>query len=224
LNKQQEKHDLVLKLAELELKSFRSQMNPHFIFNSLQSIQNFINQNKSEDANDYLIKFSRLMRMILENSTHDTVPLIDDLKALELYIQLESLRLSFPITYEIVVDNAIDQEILCVPPLLIQPFVENAIWHGIFPKKAPGLIFIIFSIKKNMLHCSIEDNGIGRQSARSEHNVLKKRSLGIKITRDRLALQSVRLGTEWNVQFLDLFDDQNNPSGTRVELLIPIEI
>ncbi|MEO5572373.1 MAG: tetratricopeptide repeat protein, partial [Bacteroidia bacterium] len=126
----QKETSLSLQVSETEMKALRSQMNPHFIFNALQSIQTFLLSNKSEDANTYLLKFSKLMRLVLENSQHSEVSLKEDMQALELYMQLESIRLAHPFTYDFHIDESVDVEETTIPPLILQPFVENAIWHG----------------------------------------------------------------------------------------------
>ncbi|MBL0340911.1 MAG: histidine kinase [Bacteroidetes bacterium] len=139
--------ELSEQITSVEMKALRSQMNPHFIFNSLQSIQNFLISNKSEDANEYLLKFSKLMRLVLENSQMQDVTLKDDILALELYMQLEKLRFTKPFEYEIVVETSVDIDVDTIPPLLLQPFVENAIWHGLQSKTDSGNILIRFKKK-----------------------------------------------------------------------------
>src|SRR6185295_6580718 len=142
---------------EVEMKALRAQMNPHFIFNSLHSINKYVMENDRENASAYLSKFSNLMRLILENSREHEVALAEDLHALELYIQLESLRFKNKFKYLIETDPAIDKENTLIPPLLLQPFVENAIIHGIQNKES-GLIRISVKKENNMIKCAVEDN------------------------------------------------------------------
>ncbi|MGH2649367.1 MAG: sensor histidine kinase, partial [Ginsengibacter sp.] len=132
-------------------------MNPHFIFNSLNSISDYILKNDVQSADIYLTKFAKVMRMILENSDQKEVTLKDDLKALELYMQLESLRMKDKFTYEIKIDESINAENTLIPPLILQPFVENSIWHGMQGKKGEGHILISIKKEGNMINCSVED-------------------------------------------------------------------
>lgn len=215
---------LSLQVSETEMKALRSQMNPHFIFNALQSIQTFLISNKSEDANIYLLKFSKLMRAVLENSQHSEVPLKDDMQALELYMQLESIRLPHPFTYQFHIDKSIDVESDFLPPLILQPFVENAIWHGLQYKPEAGHINIFITKKDNALHATVEDNGVGRDMSKqvAQPMILKKESLGMKLTEDRLkVLNEVK---KFNARFTitDLFSNDNQPAGTKVELSLPL--
>lgn len=207
-------------VAETEMKALRSQMNPHFIFNSLNSIGDYISKNNVNEADRYLSKFAKLMRMILENSEQKDVTIADDLKALELYMQLEALRMNQKFNYEIKVDEDIDQENTLIPPLILQPFVENSIWHGIAQKEGQGKINI--HIKKendSMLNCIVEDNGIGRkQSAAVKTTTLKqeKTSLGMKITQARIDILNRIKNSDAAVNLSDL--DQ----GVRVEVKLPL--
>jgi LytS/YehU family sensor histidine kinase len=220
----QKETKLHLNVSEMEMKALRSQMNPHFVFNALQSIQTFLIRNKSEDANHYLLKFSKLMRAVLENSLHSEVPLKDDMQALELYMQLESIRLKYPFTYAIHIAEDIDPETDTLPPLILQPFVENAIWHGLQYKSGPGHITIHISREHNVLKAVVEDNGIGR----SIHNrvvpdvLLKKESLGMKLTEERLKVLNEVKKTNARFKIIDLFTSENQPSGTKVELSLPL--
>ena len=208
----------------MEMKALRSQMNPHFVFNALQSIQTFLISNKSEDANHFLLKFSKLMRAVLENSLHSEVPLKDDMQALELYMQLESIRLKDPFTYSIIIDDDVDPDTDALPPLILQPFVENAIWHGLQYKKGPGHISIHISKENNVLKAIVEDNGIGRSmhSRVSRPNLLKKESLGMKLTEERLKVLNSVKKTSARFKIIDLFTTENVPSGTKVELSLPL--
>jgi tetratricopeptide (TPR) repeat protein len=186
----QKEISLSLQVSETEMKALRSQMNPHFIFNALQSIQTFLMSHRSEEANTYLLKFSKLMRLVLENSQHSEVSLKDDMQALELYMQLESIRLPHPFTYEFHIDESIDVENDTIPPLILQPFVENAIWHGLQYKSETGHINIFISKKDNALYATIEDNGVGRDMSKQVQQpmLIKKESLGMKLTEERLKI------------------------------------
>ena len=147
-------------VAYTEMKALRAQMNPHFIYNSLNSINDYIDKHDTATATLYTTKFAKLMRMILENSEQKEIPLAEDLKALELYMQLESMRMQHKFNYEIKVHEDIDPENTLIPPLILQPFVENSIWHGISKKQGVGKILISIKKEGNMINCIVEDNGI----------------------------------------------------------------
>ena len=179
------------KVAELQMTSLRLQMNPHFIFNSLNSIQYFIYNNNKEEAGEYLTKFSRLIREILEHANDNTISQADEIKMLELYLELEMLRFDNKFDYELEIDPAIDLYNIEIPSMLIQPFVENAIIHGLMGKNdTKGKIKIIFQKEGDGIRCIIEDNGIGREKAEEikKQRVMHKKSLGIKVTKDRLEM------------------------------------
>ena len=219
----QKEAELKYQLSEVEMKALRAQMNPHFIFNSLQSIQNFLHQKNPDEANVYLLKFSKLMRMVLENSQYAEVPLEDDLQSLELYMQLESLRLKHPFTYEIKVDENIDQEETKIPPLILQPFVENAIWHGLQYKDKSGEIKIFIRKTNGALVCTVEDNGVGVDVSKTLKTVatIKKLSLGMKLTEERLKILSELKKMKTSFNITPIIDSENKPSGTRIELSLP---
>lgn len=213
-----------LLISETEMKALQAQMNPHFIFNALNSIRNFLANHKSDETDTYIKKFQELMRFVLENSTSQEVPLIDDLSALRSYMEFERLRLEHPFTFEINVDDKIDQENIMIPPLILQPFVENAIWHGLQPKQEPGFIKINISMINDMITCIVEDNGVGRDLNKqvSEPMVIKKKSLGMKITEQRLKIYSSYKNVKAWFQIVDLFNPEQKPTGTRVELYLPL--
>jgi tetratricopeptide (TPR) repeat protein len=215
---------LSLQVSETEMKALRSQMNPHFIFNALQSIQTFLISHKPDEANTYLLKFSKLMRLVLENSQHSEVPIKDDMQALELYMQLESIRLTHPFTYNITIDDHIDQELTTIPPLILQPFVENAIWHGLQYKETAGHINIQIYKKANTLFAAVEDDGVGRSGSRKELQpiFIKKESMGMKLTTERLKILNERKKADARFTIVDLFSTNNRPTGTKVELFLPL--
>ena len=211
------------KLTDLELKALRSQMNPHFIFNCMNSINRMILSGDGEDASKYLNKFARLIRLTLDNSENNTVTLADELAMLEAYIQLESIRFKGKINYSISVDDDIDQSSTYLPSMVLQPFIENAIWHGLMHKNAPGNIDIRIHEEEDILKCTIEDDGIGREMALKMKNgsVNKTKSLGLRITEERLKLISKNKLEKW-IQIDDLKDALNNAIGTRVNIRIPL--
>jgi len=205
-----------------ELQALRSQMNPHFIFNTLNSIQNFISKNESKDASIYLSKFAKLMRATLSNTKRQRISLKDEIETLTLYLELEQLRLNNKFSYEILVDETIDTQYEQVPSMLIQPYVENAIWHGISHKEGNGIIRIQFLPEnEHLLKCVIEDNGIGRENAIKLKKNTTSPSFGMNITKERVELLNSLNGNQLSVKINDL-KINNQPAGTRVELYVPI--
>ena len=212
------------RIIESELKTLRAQMNPHFIFNSLNSIQRFITENAQDDAGKYLTKFARLMRMILDNSRREAIPIEDELKSLELYIELEVLRFGNKFAYGIEVDPKIDTGFIEIPPMIIQPYVENAIKHGLMNKETKGNLKVEIKLDDEKIICIVEDDGIGRKKAMELKNQLKPdhKSHGLDITQERLEIINAQKHSNMSVQIIDLIDDSNNPLGTRVEFYLPV--
>jgi ligand-binding sensor domain-containing protein len=212
------------RIAEIEMQALRAQMNPHFLFNSLNSIKYFIIRNQTDLAADYLTKFSRLIRLILSNSKQERVSLATELEALRLYVELEGLRFDQKFNFELIVDPAIEPEELELPPLLIQPFAENAIWHGLMHKSDAGKLSIRLSLKGNDLVCEIEDNGVGRKKAAEmgSKSATRGKSLGIDITRNRLERMIKLQSTDRMIEVIDLYMPDGTACGTLVRLRIPI--
>jgi hypothetical protein len=212
------------KLSEITHANLRQQMNPHFIFNTLNSIQYYMYQHDKIATNNYLTKFSRLIRKILENSQHTLIPIKDELDVIQLYLELETLRFKEKFIFNITIDEEIDTLTYKIPTMLIQPYVENAICHGLINKPDNGLLTIKMQLCDNHIHCLIEDNGIGREAAME----LKKQkdtphhSLGTQITETRINITNALYGTDLQVIFTDLKDGNSNPCGTRVELHLPL--
>lgn len=210
-------------LRELEMQALRAQMNPHFIFNCLSSINNFITKNETEAASDYLTKFSRLIRTVLNNSKRSYIPLEDEMQMLGLYLEMEQLRYKQAFTWCIHMDPGIEAKDLFIPPLLFQPFVENAVWHGLMHKTEPGWLKISIRAEGNTLVGIVEDNGVGRSFAKAAESksVEKNKSMGIQITRQRLTLINGNAGpTENDFVIEDLFDEAGHATGTKVILRI----
>ena len=213
------------KLGELEMKALRAQMNPHFIFNCLNSINHMILHGKPDDASRYLTKFSKLIRMVLENSEHNTIALEDEIAMLEAYIQLEALRFKEKIKYEIEVDPEIYEQEIHVPSMILQPLVENAIWHGLMHKEGDGFMKISVQEEGNFLRCIIEDNGVGRIQAamhKKKPQPHKNRSMGLQLTKERLNLINPDKQKEL-IQLYDIQSRENSSAGTRVHVSIPIK-
>jgi LytS/YehU family sensor histidine kinase len=215
------------KLANVEMSALRAQMNPHFLFNSLNSIDSYIIRNESKKASEYLNNFARLIRLILQNSRSNYISLRDELETLELYLQMETLRFKGKFEYELVVPKDLDTSAIDIPPMLIQPYVENAIWHGLMHQQVPGGGKVKVSIqeKEGMLLCIVEDNGIGRKKAmelKAKKSGIARRSMGMIITQDRMEIINKLYDTQTAVQVTDLEDDKGNAAGTRVVLTIPV--
>jgi LytS/YehU family sensor histidine kinase len=212
------------KISELTQANLRQQMNPHFIFNTLNSIQYYMYQNDKLATNTYLTKFSSLMRKILDNSSKTSIPLRDELDALTLYLDLERLRFKDKFSYEITVDEEIDPLLYKVPTMLIQPYVENSICHGLMPKDEKGVVKIGMKLEEDHIICTIEDNGIGRQAAQERKKMKdpNHNSLGTRIVSSRLDLVNSLYGTSLHTVYTDLKNDKGESDGTRVEIHIPI--
>ncbi len=225
IRKEEEKKTIFNKqLAQIEMKALKAQMNPHFIFNCMNSINSYILQNDKKMASDYLTKFSTLIRLILENSDKPKLNLADELAMLETYIQLEQNRLDNKFDYSIHVDPFIKTATVEIPSLILQPFIENAIWHGLANKSEKGNIHINIRKELNALICVIEDNGIGRASAAKlqQQLLIKHESMGMKVTEDRLKILNQLNMERPSVKIVDLFNNNNEPCGTNVEIIIPL--
>ncbi|HYG52473.1 MAG TPA: tetratricopeptide repeat protein [Flavobacteriales bacterium] len=216
--------EITLQKAELEQKAIRSQMNPHFIFNSLNSIQHYILSNETQYAYDYLARFSKLIRQVLANSEHPTISLKKELELLELYIDLEQRRFKNRFEYAVSFDKNLPVDEIVIPVMLIQPFVENAIWHGIMnlDGKRRGKLWVNILYENETAKITIEDNGIGREAAaklrkpKHEHT-----SVGMLFTQKRLEMFKLTGTKETAVSITDLYDLNGNANGTRVQIVIP---
>ncbi|MCF8388600.1 MAG: histidine kinase, partial [Bacteroidales bacterium] len=209
-------------MFDIEQKALQLQMNPHFIFNSLNSIQSFVISNDTDKAINYLAKFSHLMRLILANSRETYVPLKDELTALKHYMDIEKLRFDDKFDYEINISREIDEEFYEIPPMLLQPYVENAIIHGLINSEKKGRINISFNLEGGKIHCFIEDNGIGREQSEilKKQSGFNRKSRGLMITKERLELLSKQQKQKFSVKIIDLKNSRGEALGTRVELII----
>ena len=208
--------------AQLEVQALRSQMNPHFIFNALNSINAFVRQNDQESASSYLVKFAKVMRAVLENSRHSEVTLREDLDALRGYLELERMRMQQKFDFRIDIAKDIDPDQVLVPPLVVQPFVENAIWHGLSGKEGKGLLSIKVEPRASQLIWTIADDGVGRTGSSqapshgADNAAMKKTSLGTTITRARLDLVQKQHGGKAGFRYVDV------EKGTCVEVDMPL--
>ncbi|WP_245806749.1 tetratricopeptide repeat protein [Arenibacter amylolyticus] len=212
------------KILTLEQSMLRSQMNPHFLFNSLNSIKLYIINNEKKNAVHYLNKFSKLVRKILEASSVKEISLFDELETIELYMNIENIRFSNEINFSITIEDPIDPHTVKIPSLILQPFLENAIWHGLSTKEGEKNIDLRVSREDNhYIQITITDNGVGRKASErlKKNKVLKGKSVGIDITKERLANFSKDFEHNFQVEIIDLYDDNKQALGTRVVLHIP---
>jgi phage shock protein A len=216
--------DFKKQLAQAETKALRSQMNPHFIFNCLNSINSMVMEEKHEIASDYLIKFSKLIRLILDNSRSETITIEKELETLKLYVTLESAR--FDNKFRCIFDVAenVNTSSIMIPPMLLQPFIENAIWHGLMQKETEGTITIEIKMEgEETLKISITDDGIGREKAAElKSKSATHKSHGLKVTSQRIEMMNKLNSTGAQVNIFDLKDEQGSATGTKVELIIPV--
>ncbi|MCB0381449.1 MAG: histidine kinase, partial [Flavobacteriales bacterium] len=212
------------KIIELELKALKSQINPHFIFNTLNSIQHFISSNNFKDSNRYITNFSKLIRMVLNHSDKSYITLRDETEMLNLYLSLEQVRFSEGFDYVLKVNDNIDLDYDKIAPMLLQPFIENAIWHGLMNKKEKGFVEVSFSLDNDFLICTISDNGIGRDAAEKIKSArgIQNKSVGMTITKERLNIINNEVYENMNVEMIDLFDDKKQASGTKVIIKIKL--
>jgi hypothetical protein len=217
--REMERTEVERQLAQMEMRSLRGQMNPHFIFNAINSIQHYVLTNEKDLANKYLVKFSQLMRNILELSKQELISLKDELDTISLYLDIESLRFDNAFTYSIQIAPTVNLTDFRLPPLIIQPFVENAIWHGLLLKKGNKTLNIIVEQKNDSIRITIDDNGIGREaSMKYKKNELKRQSFGMEITRERLAILEKIFGIAMKYEVIDKRDETGEPAGTSVVL------
>jgi len=207
------------KVAQLEMEALRAQMNPHFIFNALNSIEYYINQQNTKDAVDYLQKFAALIRMTLQNSKQPYISLQEELASVKYYIEIEQMRLDNSFDYRLEVEESLKPESIQIPPLLLQPYVENAIWHGLlYQKERRGMLLIQCEHSHDATIIRIRDNGIGRKKAAEirRHTLKNKKSMGMIITRRRMELNQSISGINTEVAIKDLVSRQGTSEGTSV--------
>ena len=221
LRDEQERNRLNTRLNELETKAARSQMNPHFMFNALNTLQGFILENDMDNAHLYLTKFSKLIRKILESGTSESIPLSEEIIILTNYIDIERMRFETSFEYNIL-NTVKNPEKISIPFMLIQPFVENAIWHGLSPKKGFRELHIDFNdLDDKRLLCKVTDNGVGRYHSAKQKDPLKKKSLAIEFIKQRLELIEKSSGVHCSIQIEDHTNAQGQSEGTSIKIIIP---
>lgn len=222
--KQAEQLIIDKRFAELELQALQAQMNPHFIFNSLTAIQNFILKNNKLAADEYLVKFAKLMRAFLDASKEKNISLYDELELLKLYVNLEQLRFEGKFEVEWLIDDEVDT-FSEMPSMILQPFVENAINHGLRYKETKGLLTIAANQKNDILRCTIRDNGVGRAKTQliQSQGIKRHKSRGMSIIEERLKTLQTIEDLVVNIEITDLFDENQFPSGTQVDIFIQLE-
>lgn len=222
---EQEKSEYNKRIAELEMTALRAQMNPHFIFNCLNSINRYILKSDRDTAAEYVTKFSRLIRLILDNSRANTVSLSNEIAALKLYLEMETLRFENKFEYLIKIDPEFDPDKIMVPPMIFQPYVENAIWHGLMHKDGPGKIEVHFHRDEHFLICTIDDNGVGRKQAAELESkfAVKNKSHGLMVTAKRLTIYNQQENLRDEITIIDKKDHSGVPCGTTVILKVLIK-
>lgn len=221
---QQTNQELEIEKQHVELKALKAQINPHFIFNSLNSVQKYIMNDSKEMAQEYLSKFGKIMRSTLEHSEESAIPISDEVTLLKMYVELESKRLKYGIDFKVNIDDSIDAYNITIPPMLLQPFIENAIKHGISHIEERGLITLNMRLNEDRLVCVVTDNGIGRKASalKQQQSVsTHHRSMGMEITGNRLQNIWRKYGEEHDIEISDVIDKDGKVSGTSVKLVLP---
>jgi sensor histidine kinase YesM len=212
-------------IMEMNLTSLRNQMNPHFIFNALNAIKSAIISDRQGDAVSYLNKFSKVLREVLKNSENEAYTIQEEMDTLTLYVNLENIRFENKIAFSIDNQGELNLRNFLIPPLLLQPLLENAIWHGLSLKEgARSLSICIMAPVSDHIQIDVEDNGIGRERAQEikAKKVFQRDSLGVKLTQDRLRLFAQKREQAYDMQVIDLYDEVGTPLGTRVSLKVPV--
>ena len=216
--------ELLKKSTELEMQVLRTQMNPHFIFNSLNSINRFILQNNKAQASQYLSKFSKLVRQILHNSQASLITLENEMETLELYLEMEALRFNYHFQWKIFVHPELDITMVKVPPLIIQPFAENAIWHGLMHREEKGQLDIEIWKHQNDLFFKVTDDGIGRKQSEAfaSKSATRHKSFDLTISADLINLLQPSDTKSSVLHINDLVNPDGSPAGTEVIVKIPV--
>lgn len=230
MKQHKEKEALIIQynkeLAQVEMKALRAQINPHFLFNSLNSINNYILKNDTKQASRYLVKFSQLVRSILNNSSNPLISLQEELQTIELYMLIEGMRFNNQFSYTIEIEEGLNTANIMIPSLLLQPYVENAIWHGLLHKDGEKKIIIaVKKVSTDSVSITIEDNGVGRKmSEEIERKPKHRKSFGMELGASRLRLMNQDSHLQSKVEVIDLVDDRDDALGTRIEITMSAEL
>lgn len=219
--REEEKTLINQKLAEFQMTAVRAQMNPHFVFNAISSIQHYILTNDKYNSYEYLAKFSHLIRNVLDNSNKEYIALEKEIITLSLYIELEKIRFKIPFKFSLTIDEELDQSDIYIPTMLIQPYIENAIWHGLMPKKNDCLLELEIKKINSDLRITIKDNGVGRGVA-SQHKNKEHVSKAMQLMEQRLKALSIKNNASFTAEIIDLQDENDKSSGTKVYLFMPL--
>lgn len=220
---QRRKSKILNRELHSKMEALRAQMNPHFISNTLNAIDSLVNHNRNKEASYYIIQFSRLCRIILNNSRSETITLAEELETLRYFLNLEKLRLGEKLSFDIESESTLNKDNIALPPMILQPFVENAIWHGIQPNNVPGIVTVkVKRVDQQTFQCIIEDNGIGREKSKEykKHMVITQPSHGLAITEERLETIKKIKGSDLFTE--DLYDAEGAATGTRVTITLPV--
>ncbi|HEY9262498.1 sensor histidine kinase, partial [Chitinophaga sp.] len=213
------------RIAELEAKALTNQMNPHFIFNSLNSVQHLILEKEEKQALNFLADFATLMRQMLNNSRKSYISLEEEIAFLTRYLELEKIRFAHSFTYHFILEDALKEYTIYIPPMIIQPIVENAIKHGLAPKNISGYLEIRLEMVDDLLYCSVDDDGIGWDKSNSikSSRLIKHESTALSVIKERLQIIKSFNGSVGKLEIIDKFKSGfGNKEGTLVEILIPI--
>ncbi|MDO9260862.1 MAG: histidine kinase [Flavobacteriaceae bacterium] len=210
----------IAETSELKMTAIQSQMNPHFLFNSLNSINNFIIKSQVEKASDYITKFSKLIREILKNSSKNTITLAEELSNLKIYVLLENIRIDGGFAYNVSVDDVINPEMIKVPPLFLQPYVENAIWHGLTHIEGDKKIDLNISKLDNLIKFEIIDNGIGYTKSAEQAEIKRDERIGFATKATDIRIKTLFKDKNTQISIEDI--SSHNSSGTKVTLIFPI--
>jgi sensor histidine kinase YesM len=215
-----------LERTELEAKALRAQMNPHFVFNCLNSIKSLIQEDQKDKSIVYLTTFSKLIRTLFNNADKKEITLYDEIETCKLYLQLEAMRFDAKFSYAVNVESNIDLKSIYVPALIIQPFIENSIWHGIVPKETDGYVNLSVTEKDGAVKIVVDDNGIGREASKLNKAVsrITHQSKGVNLTQSRLKLDNLLQRRQAQLETIDKKDDKGMASGTTVILKISEEV
>ncbi len=223
---EQQKSEYKVQMMELEARALRAQMNPHFIFNCLNSIKSLIQDGNLDKSVTYLTTFSKLIRTLFQNADKKEISLYDEIETCRLYLQLEAMRFDTKFSYTMHIDETIDLKSIQIPALLIQPFIENAIWHGIVPKGSGGTVAVNVKRNNGSIEINIDDDGIGREASQANKAKMHvtHNSKGLNLTQSRLELDNLMRSRNATMTFTDKKDEKGNAAGTKVTITLATEV